>query len=133
MVVGAGSSRLTDVIDLRSSIAMSPPEMTLSAATTIGDTAYLSTPVTTEAFDHESGDHTKSPILILLELAPSVPRYILAHWFFFKHAQGIVHKHLVGVGVYSISTIGYCFYVSFPVSNCLNAEPSYFVLFLCFL
>lgn len=61
MVVGAGSSRLTDVIDLRSSIAMSPPEMTLSAATTIGDTAYLSTPVTTEAFDHESGDHTKSP------------------------------------------------------------------------
>lgn len=56
MAVGYGSSRPTDVADLRSSEALLP-EIPLITPAIIYATTYVSAQVTTEATDDESGAH----------------------------------------------------------------------------
>lgn len=81
MAIGIRSSKLIDVINLCSIVAL-PPKTSLSVPTIVGATTILSTRITTGAAEFE--DHNqRSHMLIRIYLVPRAPRYVSAPCFIF--------------------------------------------------
>lgn len=81
----ADSSRPKNTAYLSSSTAL-PLDPLLSALAIIGATTNMSIPDLNGTTDAESGDRPESPMLTLLELVPSAPRYVITPIFtLYKH------------------------------------------------
>lgn len=78
------------------------------------------------------GHGLRSHMLIRLDLGPSIPRYVFAYCFVFFRCTKIVHRYLIGVGVYHITAAGYCCHDSFPVSSDRMLNRYIFILYCVF-
>lgn len=84
---GVGSSRGVDITDLRSNTA---PLLDLPTSTpvTVDSTTHVSIPKIARTTDAENGAFSKAPILTLLELGPSLVRYVFAPFLYFIYHWG---------------------------------------------
>lgn len=91
IVMGASSSRPTNVVDKGIDLAPSP-NSPLSAPTTNSDMIARDIPTADGTMLRKVGPNLRVPLLIGYELTPKVPRYILESWFTLLNVLRIVYR-----------------------------------------
>lgn len=93
---------VVDIEELSSNIALQP-KASLSVPTTVGAIVDLSISAAIELLLMRVRPIMRPPMLRHHELVPSTPRYVLIPiCSYYSHTLGIVHRLLVGGGVYHI-------------------------------